>query len=353
MRASRLTRIAASLAVVASPAAARGQDSTARVDSLPTPPLFASARPIALTFTANLRRLRADRDSNAPWRAITIAYAAEGGDVVVPGRARTRGIWRLKNCSFPPLRLDVAAKDAKAALFRHLGRPKLVNHCKDTDDYEQYVLQEAQLYRIYQLLTPVSYRTRLVRVAYVDSATRATDATRYAIIVEDPDVMAKRLGGRIMKAEGATAADLEARPLALAYLFQFMIGNLDFSFNRLHNTSIVGTNDGRLFPVAYDFDYTGAVSPVYARPDPRFGQRRMRDRHFRGYCSLAGEYLALLPLFREKRAEINALYRDEVGRLLAPAVVNETLAYFDEFYEMIETPASAERGFLRDCVGPR
>jgi hypothetical protein len=353
MRARMLARLAGSLALFAFPAAAQLHDSAARADSLPVPALFASARPIALTVTANLRRLRADRDTNAPWRPITIGYAEGGTPVLVPARAKTRGIWRLKNCSFPPLRLDIAAKDAKAELFRHLGRPKLVIHCKDTDAYEQYILQEAQLYRIYQLLTPVSYRTRLARIAYVDSATRGTDATRYAIIVEDPDVMAKRLGGRIMKTEGATAADMEAQPLALAFLFQFMIGNLYFSFNRLHNTSIVATADGRLLPIAYDFDYTGAVSADYARPNSQFGQRRVRDRRFRGYCALAAEYPRLLPLFREKKAEIYALYRDDVGTLLAPDVVGETLAYFDEFYEMIATPASAQRTFLGDCVGPR
>jgi hypothetical protein len=333
--------------------AAGAQATPAKSDVVENSPLFEKLTPLAVTFTANLGRLRADKDTNAPWRYATITINSDTGRIVIPARARTRGIWRLKNCAFPPLRLNFAGKDTKGTVFRHLDKPKLVNYCKDTDTHEQYILQELQLYRIYQLLTPVSNQVRLLRVAYVDSASGRTDATRYAFIAEDPDKLAKRLNGMVVKTTGATASDLEAEPLALAYLFQFMIGNTDFSFNGLHNTQIIGTSDGRFLPVAYDFDYAGAVNAVYATPDPQVKLKRVRDRRFRGYCAISAEYPKLLPLFHEKKAAIYALYRDEIGQLLDPGVVKETLGYFDEFYEMIATPASARSSFLDDCVGPR
>jgi len=339
--------------VVAAPVhTGAAQASTPKADTS-TPPLFRSETPLAVTLTANLRRLRADKDTNAPWRAATLSYTADNGKVVVPARARTRGIWRLKNCAFPPLRLDFAGKDAKGTLFQHLGKPKLVNFCRDTDPYEQYILQELQLYRIYQLLTPVSNRVRLLRMAYVDSASGDTDATRYAFIVEDPEQLAKRFSGIVIKQKGATVEDLEPGPLAIAYLFQFMIGNTDFSFNGVHNTQLVASADGRYLPVAYDFDYAGAVNASYAVPDQSLRIRNVRQRKFRGYCALAAEFPKHLALFREKKDAIYALYRDEIGRLLRPNVVRETLDYFDEFYRMIESPETAQRDFLNDCVGPR
>lgn len=342
------------VAVVAAmlPGPARAQDTTARKEKN-VPPLYTKETPVAVTFTANLRRLRSDKDTNAPWRQGTIAYTSDTGRVVLPARVRTRGIWRLKNCGFPPLRLDFSGKETKGTLFHQLGKPKLVNYCRDTDPYEQYVLQEHQLYRVYQQLTPVSYRVRLLRVAYVDSASGKTDATRYAILAEDPEQLAKRLGGTVVKTKGATADDLDAESLALAYLYQFMIANTDFSFNGLHNTQLIGTSDGRILPVAYDFDYAGAVNATYAVPDPSLRIRTVRQRKFRGYCALAAEYPKVLPLFHEKKAAIYALYRDEIGQLMDPKLVRETLEYFDEFYEMIATPASAQSAFLHDCVGPR
>ncbi len=340
---------AAALVALAIPAPSVAQQPAADSGEKAVPPLFATEAPLAVTFTADLRRLRADKDTNAPWRSATLAYTSDTGRIVVPARARTRGIWRLKNCSFPPLRLDFAGKDVKGTVFERLGKPKLVNYCKDAGSYEQYILQELQLYRVYQQLTPVSNRVRLLRIAYVDSASGRTDATRYGFVVEDPDKLAARLNGTVLKQKGATAADLEPAPLALAYLFQYMIGNTDFSFNGLHNTQLVGTFDGRILPVAYDFDYAGAVNAIYAVPDPSLPIRRVRERNFRGYCALSAEYPRLLPLFHEKKAAIYALYRDEIGRLLDERRVRETLEYFDEFYEMIATPESAERAFLRDC----
>jgi hypothetical protein len=342
----------AALALAAAAATAAAQAPPAK--GVPdTPPLFDKVSPLAVTFTADLHRLRADKDTNAPWRAAAISYAADSGRVTLPVKTRTRGIWRLKNCAFPPLRLEFPGKSTKGTVFQHVGKPKLVNYCKDTDAYEQYVLQELQLYRIYQLLTPVSYRVRLLRVAYVDSASGKLDATRYAFIAEDPGQLAKRLDGTVLKMQGATAADLDPEALALAYLFQYMIGNTDFSFNGLHNTQLIGTTDGRYLPVAYDFDYAGAVDAAYATPDPTMKIRRVRDRKFRGYCAISAEYPKLLPLFREKKAAIYALYGDEIGKLLDAGRVRETLAYFDQFYEMIETPDAAQRAFLNDCVGPR
>ena len=39
-----------------------------RPDTFPVPPLFKSATPLAVTLTADLGRLKADKDTNAPWR---------------------------------------------------------------------------------------------------------------------------------------------------------------------------------------------------------------------------------------------------------------------------------------------
>ena len=332
---------------------AAAQSVATKPDTSPIPPLFEKETPLAITFTANLRRLKSDKDSNAPWRAATIAYAADTGRVVIPAKARTRGIWRLKNCYFPPLRLDFAGKDTKGTVFQRLGKPKLVNYCRDTDPYEQYILQEFQLYRIYQLLTPVSNRVRLLRVAYVDSASGDTDATRYAFIAEDPEHLAKRFNGIVVKTKGATVSDLEPENLALAYLFQLLIGNTDFSFNGIHNTQLIATADGRLLPVAYDFDYAGAVNTSYAVPPQNYNVPNVRTRKFMGYCEIAGEYPNALAKFIAKKDAIYALYADTVGKLMKPDVVKRTLEYFDDFYNDVRTPKDAERNVFSKCIRAR
>jgi hypothetical protein len=319
-------------------------------------PLFRSEAPLAVTFTTNIGQLRDDKQhrDKAPWRAATLTYqGADSAPVRVPARVKVHGIWRLAHCEFPPVRLNFASKDTKNTLFANVDKPKLTNYCRDTDGHEQYVLQELQLYRIYQVLTPMSHRVRLLRVTYADSARGKVDAVRYGFLLEDPDQMAARLGGKLTKLKGAKFDDFDETPMAVAYLFQYLIGNTDFSFSQLHNGEIIALPDGRNLPVAYDFDFAGAVNTRYATPDPSIRVMKVRDRKFRGYCSLNAEYAKALPLFQQKKDAIYALYSDEIGKLMDPSVVRETLEYFNEFYDTISDQGRAERVIFRDCLKPR
>lgn len=331
------------------------KERSASSDSVATPPLFATETPLAVTFTANFGHLRTDKGDATPWRAATMRYAgADGTPVTVPLRAKSHGIWRLKHCVIPPIRLNFSNKLAKGTQFHDVQKPKMVSVCKDQDGYEELVLKEMQLYRIYQLLTPMSHRVRTLRVAYTDSASGKVEATRYAFVIEDPDELADRLGGTMTKAKGATTDDMETAPLAIAFLFEYLIGNLDFSFNQLHNGEVIMKSDASpAIPVAYDFDFSGAVNAPYATVDPQFRTRRITERIYRGYCTLAPANPAAVALFLQKKAAIYALYHDDVGKLLPPSAIRESLAYFDEFYENIKTPKDAQDNVFRNCVGPR
>ena len=313
------------------------------------PLFFRSETPLALTLTTNIKQIRKDKGEEAPWRWASLTYDSAGKPAQMPLKVRTRGIWRLRNCTFPPIRLNFSDKATKGTLFDDLEQPKLVSYCKDVDSFEQYILQELQLYRIYQLLTPVSHRVRLAKMAYVDSASSKQEAARYAIIVEDPQQLASRNLAKIVKVKGAGPGDLEAKELALAYLFEYLIGNLDFSFNGLHNTELLATTDGRMLPVAYDFDFAGAVNTSYAVPPPDYGVPNVRTRKFMGYCELRDEFPSALAVLQEKKDAIYALYHDEIGKLMNPNIVRETLEYFDDFYKDVQKPNDAKRVFDR-CI---
>jgi hypothetical protein len=318
------------------------------------PPLFQSSAPLTMTFTTNLKQIRRDPAENPPWRWASVTYQDSANKAAtMPIKARVRGIWRLKNCQFPPIRWDFSDKASKNTLFDDLEKPKLVNYCRDTDQFDQYILQEAQLYRVYQQLTPVSHRVRVVRMSYVDSASGKRDAERWAIIVEDPGQLANRNLAQITKVKGAGPADLDQEQLALAYLFQYFIGNLDFSFNGLHNTELLTAVDGRVLPVAYDFDYAGAVNTSYAVPPQNYNVPNVRTRKFMGYCEIAGEYPNALAKFIAKKEAIYALYADTVGKLMKPDVVKRTLEYFDDFYNDVRTPKDAERNIFSKCIRAR
>jgi hypothetical protein len=315
------------------------------------PAFFEIQDPIEVTLTANIGKLRGDKQTDAPWRPATISYKAlDGTPLTVPLQARTRGIWRLRMCDFPPLRLNFSGEKSKGSIFHKLDKPKLVSYCQDNNSYEQYILQEFQLYRIYQLLTPVSHKARLLRLTYADSASGKVRARRYGFLLEEPKAIAARLGGKIVEEKGATASDLDPDLDALLGVFQYMIGNTDFSIAGLHNVELLLKEDGNVMPIAYDFDFAGAVNARYAVPDSSLRIPNVRRRLFRGYCVDPASYAKAFALFIEKRPQIYALYSDEIGKLIDGGTVKETLRYFDEFYDTISDPRSARRSIIEPCI---
>jgi hypothetical protein len=312
---------------------------------------YSSTDALVVTLTTNIKRIRGDKSEKAPWRSATLSYTdAAGKSVVIPTRIRTRGIWRLKNCEFPPIRLDFQKEHTQGTLFQGIDKPKLVNYCRDDDTFEQYIAQEAMLYRIYSLLTPASHRARLVKMNYVDSATGKTQASRAAIIMEEGDIVAARLGGPILKLKGAVSDNLDPHHDALLGVFQYMIGNTDFSISALHNVELIGLPDGMAVPVPYDFDFAGAVEARYATVDPKLSVSRVRERLFRGYCVSSEEYAKVFDLFKAKKDLIYGLYSDPTGKLLNPKLVEETLKYFDEFYKTINDPRKVKNEIISGCI---
>ena len=326
-------------------------DSAKAPKKAPNPRLFRSETPFDVTLTLNIKQIKRDKQQNAPWRTATLSYTdAAGKKVSVPIRAKTRGVWRLKHCDFPPLRLKFGDKSADGTEFANLDEPKLVGYCRNTPQYEQYNLQEAQLYRVYRQVTDLSHKVRVLRISYADSASGQVETTRYGFIIEDPAQMAARVGGKILDRKGATADDLDPTATAMAYTYLYFMANTDVSFNGLHNGEIVSLPNGQYAPVAYDFDFAGIINAHYAGTDPSLPIRNVRTRLFRGYCAHEAAYPPIYEIFKEKRPAIEALYADTIGKLIAQGTVKNSLDYINDFYKDIRTPEAAKKALMNDCL---
>lgn len=329
---------------------------TARAqDTLASPvrsTFYDTAEPLAITLTADFGALRRDRQESPPWRTANITLGGGSGQLTVPARVRARGLWRRRNCEMPPLRLDFARAAVAGTALAGVNRPKLVQICQDANRAEQYVLSELQLYRIYALLSTVSHKARLLRVTYMDSGSHKARMTRYAFLLEEPQALARRLGARELDVKGAVSDDLDERTRVVMGVFQYMIGNTDWSTPGLHNVELFSRHDA-LYPVPYDFDHSGAVNAHYALPPPQLPIRSVRQRLFRGACGSDATFAEVFELFRSSREAIYALYADEVGRLMDPGAVRRTLRYFDEFYATLDDHRAASREITARCAANR
>ena len=347
--------------------ATQGTNDVPPLDSLralaTSAPLFASHEPLLLAMEGPLHTIFEQRGAESEESPVRLTETSPGGaswEVDV----RTRGNARLRKdvCEFPPLRLDFDREDVEGSVFHGQNRLKLVVHCQSgREEYEQYVRQEYLVYRMQNLLTDLSFKVRPAMITYTDSDGERDTITRPAFLIEDDEMMAARNGWRLVDAPTVSPSSVDPAYLAFTGVFQYMIGNPDWSAfaaapgegECCHNTRPVGNpSTGPVFPVAYDFDITGLVGTRYAdrlfNPAERnIGIRSVRDRVYRGLCSSASHLPAVFALFNEKREAIYALYRAEPG--LDPEVLEESIEYLDGFYETINDPRRTEREITRAC----
>lgn len=228
-------------------------------------------------------------DDTAERREHPFSLTVDGAVLSVD--VRVRGISRVVVCQFPPLRLDFSSSDTSETVFSGQRRLKLVTHCKKAADYEENVLEEYAAYRIFNVLSDVSFRVRLLRIRYIDTDKPGGDALlRYAFLIESKDQLAVRNKGSLVETRRVTKNYLDDTQTGLAYIFQFLIGNTDWSLVRAidrdiccHNGVLVGI-DNRHFYVPYDFDRAGLVNARYAKPDPGLRISKVTRRRYRGYC---------------------------------------------------------------------
>lgn len=335
--------------------------SAEEVETARSAPLFSSNETVQLTIEADFNTLRRqDRARDSEQRPAVLRWSVSGGsEGSLEIQIRTRGNFRLerRNCDFPPLRLNIRTRDAEGTLFHGQDKLKLVSPCKLGQSYwEQYVLKEYLAYRTFNILTDLSYRVRLARITYVDSSGRDDSFSRYAFIIEDEDAMAARHGGVVLDLpEGRAILPYLQEPqhAVLVDVFQYMIGNTDWSGVYMHNMVPFRGPDGNVAAVPYDFDFSGVVDARYAVPDSSLSINRVTQRVFRGYCpDDVGRPLELydstFALFREKKDEIYELWSSQEG--MESGTVREVTRFFDDFYRTLEDPRRIESQIMRNCL---
>ena len=314
--------------------------------------LFETEDILHLTLKTDLRPLLQNRNEEEEEQPATISYKSGDGSLVDQGiKVRTRGVFRrMKNhCDFPPIRLNFSKKGGKGTLFEGQDKLKLVTHCQNYHKaYEQYVLLEYLIYRMYNELTDLSFKVQLVEMTYIDESGREKPITRYGFLIEDDENMAARNNGIILDQTGHQEDATDYNQFIRLALFQYMIGNTDWQVSSLHNIRLVRVEGLLLpFPVPYDFDFSGLVNTPYASPRRTLPIKEVRQRHYEGHCRTEEELAPHISLFKTKKEAIYALFQDLEP--LSKRFRKSALGYLDEFYGIINKPKRVRKAFVRSC----
>ena len=312
--------------------------------------LFEASEPLELTLKADFGAINKNRGNDKPNHPGVLSYTTAAGDsVALDVQVHTRGHFRLARCQYPPLKIVFNREQAAHTTFAHQGSLKLAVQCRGGQGYENYLLEEYLIYRAYNLLTDRSFRVRLARVTYVDATGKHAPETRRAFFIEDDDRMARRNNTKVFEQKGVTQGELEFDQTGLAMVFQYMIGNTDFAVTALHNIVLIRDSVDTVYPVPYDFDWSGVIATPYALPDSRLEIRDVRQRLFRGECRSPQELASLFARFNAQKEAIYALYRGMAAEGLEPKRIAQALDYYDDFFKTINDAGRTRREFTLVC----
>ena len=326
------------------------EERAALAEAAENAPLFASHEPLRVTLEADIDDLKKNRSKENVREGSLTFPGPDGEPMTVSIKLTTRGIFRLdkKNCSFPPLRLDLPKKKVRGTVFDGQNRIKMVAPCNDNrDDHQRYVLLEYLVYRTFSVLTPVSYRVRLLEITFRDTSGRNEDRTKYAFLIEDIDRLAERHLGDESEPDQFHPHNMDDPQAFLVDLFQYMVGNTDFAMPYFHNIKMIRLDGPRFLVIPYDFDFSGAVEAGYARPREELPIRWVRDRLYRGFCRDHFDGAPIFRLFNERREAIYAMVRGV--EQLEEKERDRLLEYYDEFYETINDERDTRREIYRRC----
>ena len=323
-------------------------------------PLFQDDTVLKAVLTAPVAQAYAQR-----LRDIRIYYPGQWTYVDNDGQTqrlqvsiRTRGNFRREYCDLPPLQLNFIKREVKGTLFAGQNKLKLVAPCKHGDKYQQYVVLEYLAYRVFAIITEQSFRTRLLRLTYVDSDEKLEPWTDFTYVIEEEKDMADRLGLERLRLPSIRYRELDHPMTALVQLFQLLIGNNDYSVvkggegNRCcHNIEVLGVKDadGARIPIPFDFDMSGLVNADYATPPSQVPIEDVRRRYFYGLCQPDDVLNDAIAHMQAKREEIVALLENSAE--LDTRSKARSLDYVEDFYAIIDSAERTQTEIVGRCRG--
>ncbi len=307
---------------------------------------FEDSSIIQATITTNIKNLfngKNKKDTRYPARfAITLN---DGSVIDEPISLESRGHFRKDYCYIPPLKVHF--KSAKSPALSSLGSLKLVSQCSVSSYNRSFLLEEFLIYKIYNLITNLSFRVRLLDLNIVDEAGKKKPIHEYAFLLEDDKDLAKRNHSKEWKKPGIGDQATDRRQMTIVAIFEYMIGNTDWSVLALHNIRLLyspSESGQHLYAVPYDFDFSGLINTNYATPDPRLNIKSVRERVYRGFPRTEDELEDILAVFKNQKNNIYSLIDN--CTLLKPGDKNELFLYLDNFFKMISDPAQVKNTFI-------
>lgn len=271
-------------------------------------------------------------------KALLVYHISDTDSVSNKIKLKSRGAFRNEYCNFPPIKVNFKKATFKYDDVNEINTMKLVTHCNYSPKISQYILKEYLAYKLYNLVTDYSFRVRLVKINYINTGKKNRIITHYGFFIEPVSLLAKRLNLLNTKNTSISQTHIQPDILDRVSIFQYMIGNTDWSVKRLHNTKVLTPK--KLMPnpngilVPYDFDYSGIVNASYAVPSDESLISTVTQRYYVGLCREDETIQNALNEYYDKKDEFYEYIYS--FHYIDSKVQKQIITYLDTFFQGIE-----------------
>lgn len=283
-------------------------------------PLFSKHEVLEMTIPVDFKTLCRPRETpDCDYTPTVLEYVDEHGKMQsLEIEIIIRGGWRslTRNCSAPLLFIRFHEEQTLDTPFEGQTVLPLTTHCgqglsleaaqtrQHRSTWEQYLIKEYLAHRFYNLITPVSIKARLARMTYPNPEKPSRRIVNYAFFTEHFKSVAARNDAEVLKRHSFDHEKLDAHASGLLALFQYMVGNTDWSITRERNVVLLLDPEGSQLPLPYDFDMSGLVNAHYAGPAPGLPIDEVRERYYLGFCQPGTDWDSLFETYLEEETAL-------------------------------------------------
>ena len=309
--------------------------------------LFQSEEIIRMELRSDFSAILKNRTENPKYfDGELIYYTAANESKKLSVRIMVRGKFRLKpdNCNFPPLFVDFKKNEVKNTIFDNQNKLKLVTPCQ----YEEDVIEEYTVYKLYNKVTDLSIRARLTKILYFDTGSNKKLFEKHSFFIEDDDHAAARNDCHV-KDKFMTPFDLDRESYKKLTLFEYIIGNKDWFVTSRQNIIIFQPNDTTKAPhaVPYDFDFSGFVNAEYTKPQGVPDDKLRDKREYKGLCYTDEEFKEVFEFYQKLRPEFESIINNQ--KLISRSGRVYLQSYIKYFYNVIKSKNLIKQEFLDKC----
>lgn len=311
--------------------------------------LFESDDPFEISLRFDITIYKRKKSDSTYLDAVLTYYDGKNDSVNKNIKLRARGEIRRTICDFPPMNLNFKFRDTDDDEFMGINKLKLVPYCKL--GYEDYILREYLIYKLYNVLTNNSLKVRLLKINFINTAKKTKPISQFGFAIEPVKFFEKRTKSYELKTVVLSQKDIKPEIMDRFAIFNYMVGNTDWAVPNQHNAMVFvqpGSDRPELgLVVPHDFDYAGMVNADYAIPNENLPIKTVRERLYMGVCRNKEVFAGRVKEFLDKKDEFYRVIND--FPYLSLRSKKDIINYLNGFYSLIDKRNSIVYEFLNQC----